>query len=86
DFSRAATNPLKLIPLHELTPGQKETLDSFIKSKESHGDPWVTRRPSGNYLIELMHTDQIYPEFGINRHFKFMGSNGEDVTYQPGDL
>ncbi|WP_405913060.1 hypothetical protein OG760_21010 [Streptomyces sp. NBC_00963] len=86
DFSRAAANPLKLIPLQDLSPGQQETLAAFVKGKTSHGDPWVVRRPSGNYLIELLQSDQIYPEFGIATHFRFMGPTGEDVTYQPGDL
>ncbi|MFJ3711257.1 hypothetical protein [Streptomyces sp. NPDC090053] len=85
-FSRALTDPLELVALADLSPGQRETLTAFLEGKESHGNPWVTRRPSGNYLIELMHTSLVYPVFGISTYSKFMGSNGEDVTYQPGDL
>lgn len=87
DVTRALENPLPLVPLDKLTPGQKRTVRKLLKGKEPGGGLHVYRRPSGNFYVEYLPTDHIDPDYGMgSESFCLMGPDGEDVTYRKGDI
>ncbi|MFC7257778.1 hypothetical protein [Streptomyces lutosisoli] len=50
------------------------------------GPALVTRRPSGNYLIAARKSLDVSARHGATVDWRLMGPEGEDVTYQEGDL
>ncbi|WP_369248406.1 hypothetical protein [Streptomyces sp. R41] len=77
--------PSKLIAPEALTPGQRETVTAF-QAERAAFDTVVTRRPSGNFTIEVTSGLVPDPRVGTDPRLKLMGPNGEHVNFKPGDL
>ncbi|MET8132023.1 hypothetical protein ABZV24_08670 [Streptomyces sp. NPDC005251] len=75
----------KLVAPEALTPGQKETVTAFAAERPSFRTV-VTRRPSGNFTIEVTSGPSPDPREGSDPRLRLMGPDGEHVTFEPGDL
>ncbi|MFE9810863.1 hypothetical protein [Streptomyces sp. NPDC005548] len=73
------------VPYEELTSGQQETVTAFSVVHPS-GRAVVTRRPSGNFTIEVAYGPLPDPRGGSDPRVKVMGPDGEHVNFEPGDL
>ncbi|MGW3913691.1 hypothetical protein ACWEBX_19540 [Streptomyces sp. NPDC005070] len=69
----------------ELTPGQKKTVAAFTAEHPSFRTV-VTRRPSGNFTIEVTSEPDPDPREGSDPQLRLMGPDGEHVNFEPGDL
>ncbi|MEU6274428.1 hypothetical protein ABZ871_18765 [Streptomyces populi] len=75
----------ELIAPEALTPGQRNTVTAFATEPPSFGTV-VTRRPSGNFTIEVNSEPAPDPREGSDLLLKIMGPNGEQAKFEPGDL
>ncbi|MET7744459.1 hypothetical protein [Streptomyces sp. NPDC005385] len=73
------------VPYEALTSGQQETVTAFSVVRPS-SRAVVTRRPSGNFTIEVPYEPLTDPRGGSDPRLKIMGRNGEHVNFEPGDL
>ncbi|WP_326436574.1 hypothetical protein [Streptomyces sp. H27-D2] len=96
-FSASGSNPFWTLPRYlahtvelispgELAPGQKLAVSSLAARHSIVAKPVVTRRPSGNYLIDFPTEETSEQPKGGWSVFKAMGSGGEDVRFKPGDF
>lgn len=75
----------ELVPHEELTPGQTERVAAaMVECSATHAV--VTRRPSGNFTIELHDLPALDPREGSDPGVRVMGPNGEVVKFRSGDL
>ncbi|MFE5035548.1 hypothetical protein [Streptomyces sp. NPDC056683] len=77
--------PNELIPRAALTPGQRRTVDALVAESGFGTPPVISRRPSGNFLVEQLGPEDP-PVGGRITMEKLMGLNGEEVPRQPGDF
>jgi hypothetical protein len=68
-----------------LASGQQATVTAFVEERPAFGTV-VTRRPSGNFTIEVNSEPRPDPREGSDPRIKLMGPNGEHVNFEPGDL
>ncbi|MEV6313624.1 hypothetical protein [Streptomyces sp. NPDC051776] len=81
DICQYLARPLRLIKLEDLTPGQRERVESFNAGKTSIGDPVITRLPSGNYLIEIRTSEEITVATGAVTTSEVMGPDGGNPVF-----
>jgi len=87
DLTRALESPLSLVAPADLTAGQQQTVQKLLRDSDPEGRLRITRRPSGNFFVEYLHPHHIDPDYGMGGGaFRLMGPNGEDVTFQEGDI
>ncbi len=80
----AAAN--ELIDLETLTPGQRRAVDALVAKHDFGQPPVISRRPSGNYLVELL-TPNAFPTPGQPISVThLMGPDGSDVASHPDDF
>ncbi|WP_405913066.1 hypothetical protein OG760_21040 [Streptomyces sp. NBC_00963] len=84
-LQRYLITPNELIGLDALSSGQRVTLDAFMKKHAFGSTPVVSRRPSGNFLIEGRAGDAPRPRNALTTAFQLMGPDGETVEAQAGD-
>ncbi len=90
-FMRYLHQPLDLIPLEALTPGQRNTVENFVASSNAPdaGTPVISRRPCGHYRIEFMRSSRVDSFFGLSENSMLMDAEGAEVSitdYHPDDL
>ncbi|WP_405913058.1 hypothetical protein OG760_21000 [Streptomyces sp. NBC_00963] len=83
-IDRYLVTPHELISLDALNATQRQTVDAFITKHELHLPPVISRRPSGNFLVEGRVGDEPWPR-NARTVSRIMGHNGEDAEAQPGD-
>ncbi|WP_406373838.1 hypothetical protein OG788_26235 [Streptomyces sp. NBC_00647] len=75
----------ELVAPEALTPGQKERVAALVAERPAFRTV-VTRRPSGNFTIELTSEPVPDPIEGSDPRLRIMGPDGEHVNFEPGDL
>lgn len=75
----------RLVPPEELSPGQRESVAAFAAERGSYRSV-VTKRPSGNFTIEVTTEPEPNPRRGTDPGLRIMGPDGETVKFKPGDL
>ncbi|MFJ6837461.1 hypothetical protein [Streptomyces sp. NPDC091209] len=75
----------ELVAPEALTAGQKGTVATFAAERPSFRTV-VTRRPSGNFAIEVTSASVPDPREGSDPRLRLMGPDGEHVNFEPGDL
>ncbi|WP_263166172.1 hypothetical protein [Streptomyces sp. SCSIO ZS0520] len=80
------TTPLLVVPTEELSAGQRARIDSFVAGRPLQSPPVVTRRESGNYLVQIRVSPEVDAAVGFDTEFDRMGADGQDVEYVDGDL
>ncbi|MET9535889.1 MULTISPECIES: hypothetical protein [unclassified Streptomyces] len=84
-IDRYLVTPHELISHHALNSAQRQTVDAFMTKHEFDLPPVISRRPSGNFLIEGHAGNEPRPRRALTAAFQFMGPHGETVEAQPGD-
>ncbi|MEU6733934.1 hypothetical protein ABZ929_12145 [Streptomyces physcomitrii] len=79
-------SPLQIIPPERLSSGQRARVEAFVGGRELVFPPVVTRRESGNYLIQIQVSPKVRTSVGFDAEFDRMGADGQDVEYVDGDL
>ncbi|MGW1530782.1 hypothetical protein [Streptomyces aureus] len=77
--------PSAVLAPEELTPRQRETVAAFAAERPSSRTV-VTRRPSGNFTIEVTSESDPDPARGSDPRLRLMGPDGEHVNFKAGDL
>ncbi|MCH5676802.1 hypothetical protein [Streptomyces gilvus] len=84
EWFRYLAIPNELIPPNALTPGQLRTVDALVAESGFDTPPVISRRPSGNFLVEQLGPED--PSVGSRIAVEqLMDLNGEEVPRQPGD-
>ncbi|MFJ4919738.1 hypothetical protein [Streptomyces sp. NPDC088725] len=84
-FPRYLAFDFELVRLDGLSLGQRNRVSDLNSKWRFIGNPVVTRRASGNYLIDAKTDSSLAPN-GAESMFRAMGANGEDVRFKPGDF
>ncbi|GAA3087583.1 hypothetical protein ACFQ0X_19465 [Streptomyces rectiviolaceus] len=83
---RYLATPHELLGDDRLSPGQREAVAAFTARHALATRPVVSRRPSGNVLVEYRTGDGPPPAPGSGTGgYQLMGPDGEDVEDQPDD-
>ncbi|GAA1929688.1 hypothetical protein GCM10009837_64250 [Streptomyces durmitorensis] len=81
-FTRYLRHPLELIPLDDLTPAQRTTVEAFVAASPASSDagaPVVSRLPCGHYQISFIRSYEVDSFFGLSENDMTMDAEGAEV-------
>ncbi|MEU6480717.1 hypothetical protein ABZ858_28330 [Streptomyces sp. NPDC047017] len=79
----------ELVSSSDLTSRQSRYVDSYVSSlgeRNTSVEPVITRRRSGNFLIEVTTTIPVKPDHGLLKSYAFMSKAGRRGGFNPADL